>query len=240
MTGVTLVETEMGLQVVLATPAPSPLMPISSLVEGNTLIINLSNAVLALPDGEGLVAENPMDGIAQVQVLQQSPNEIQVIVTGTERVPEVDLVADPRSLIFNIATEGEIQLVVTATEATVENRYLSPDATTATKIEAPIRDIPQSIQVIPRQILEDRQVVRLSEVTDNVSGTRPVVGYGGLSSNSVFMRGFQLNDTFRNGFRDFSFISPRDVANKVSEILWKMKVSLLPRPLLGILAPELD
>lgn len=47
MTGVTLVETEMGLQVVLATPAPSPLMPIStSTVLGSVATWNIEDRFL--------------------------------------------------------------------------------------------------------------------------------------------------------------------------------------------------
>jgi len=105
-----------------------------------------------------------------------------------------------------------IELVVTA-EREAEG-YRVPDATTATKTETPLRDIPQSIQVIPREVIEDRQVVRFSELADNVSGVQPQSGYGGLSSAGYTVRGFDLGfETFRNGFRDFGFTSPREVAN---------------------------
>ncbi|MBD2385747.1 TonB-dependent siderophore receptor [Cylindrospermum sp. FACHB-282] len=107
-------------------------------------------------------------------------------------------------------TEQPIELVVTGEE----DGYRILDATTATKIDAPLRDIPASIQVIPKEVIEDRQVVRLNELANNVSGVQQQTGYGGISSQGYFIRGFGSGfETIRNGFRDFGFLSPRDVAN---------------------------
>ena len=77
-----------------------------------------------------------------------------------------------------------------------------------------MRDIPASVQVIPKEVIQDRQVVRLNELADNVSGVRPQATYGGLASQGYFIRGFGTGfETLRDGFRDFGFISPRDIAN---------------------------
>lgn len=124
-----------------------------------------------------------------------------------------------------------IEIVVTGEQ---ETGYSVPDATTATRIEAPIRDIPQSIQVIPRQVIQDRQVVRLNELADNVSGVQPQSGYAGLSSQGYYIRGFPLDfETFRNGFRDFGFISPREVANVERVEILKGPASVLYGSALG-------
>lgn len=94
-----------------------------------------------------------------------------------------------------------------------EHDYRVEEATTATKTDTPLRNTPQSVQVIDRQVMEDRQIIRLSEVAENVSGVQYAAGYGGLSSADYYVRGFSTNGNLRNGFRDFVFISPRDVAN---------------------------
>jgi outer membrane receptor protein involved in Fe transport len=44
------------------------------------------------------------------------------------------------------------------------------NTSTATKTDTPLFDIPQSIQVIPRQIIDDRGVTRVGEIVQNVSG----------------------------------------------------------------------
>ena len=111
-------------------------------------------------------------------------------------------------------TEADEEIEIIATSEAEEDDYYVPDASTATRTEIPIQDTPQSIQVIPEQVIEDRRVVRFNELADNVSGVTPQSGYGGLSSQGYYLRGFPLDfESFRNGFRDFGFISPRDVAN---------------------------
>jgi iron complex outermembrane receptor protein len=98
-------------------------------------------------------------------------------------------------------------------ECEQEHDYRVDESTTATKTDTPLRNTPQAVQVIERQVIEDRQIIRLSEVAENVSGVRYAQGYGGLSSADYYVRGFSTNGNLRNGFRDFVFISPRDVAN---------------------------
>ena len=109
--------------------------------------------------------------------------------------------------------DEEIEVIATG-EAEEEDDYFVTDATTATKTDIAIQDTPGSIQVIPEQVIEDRQIVRFSELADNISGVTAQSGYGGLSSQEYYFRGFSLgSESFRNGFRDFGFISPREIAN---------------------------
>jgi iron complex outermembrane receptor protein len=162
----------------------------------------------------------------QVQPTPQKPEAVQPEVQATEEnVPEENSVAqeqpdeteqpeepdETEQSVETVEGEEEIEVVVTGEQ---ETGYSVPNATTATKTDTPLRDIPQSIQVIPREVIEDRQVVRFSELAENVSGVQPQAGYFGLSSQGYYLRGFPLEfESFRNGFRDFGFISPRDVAN---------------------------
>ncbi|NOU22925.1 MAG: TonB-dependent receptor [Methyloglobulus sp.] len=77
--------------------------------------------------------------------------------------------------------------------------YVLPKATAGTKTNTPIMETPLNVQVISKQVLKDQQVIRLKDALKNVSG---VIGssYDG-SSNSLFLRGFETNTFFRNGFR---------------------------------------
>lgn len=96
-----------------------------------------------------------------------------------------------------------------------ETRYSVPDATTATRTETPIRDIPQSIQVVPQQVLEDRQVTRLEDALRNVSGVFSGNNFGG-TTDSFNVRGFADATTLRDGFKDSfteSGLILRDPAN---------------------------
>lgn len=74
-----------------------------------------------------------------------------------------------------------------------------------------MRDIPASIQVIPKELIQDRQVVRLNELADNLSGVRPQETYGRLASKGYFIRGFATGfKTLRDGVKDTGFLSHRD------------------------------
>ncbi len=65
-----------------------------------------------------------------------------------------------------------------------------PNASTATKTDIPLRDIPGSIQVVPNQVLEDRQITGVREAVSTVSGVTPG-GDGTLSTigESFIFRG---------------------------------------------------
>lgn len=163
----------------------------------------------ALAKREGVIAPTAQ----QPQPTSQAPAAQPDSAESESIAPQESDVTQEEPVETEQSADGDedIEIVVTGEQ---ETGYNVPNATTATKTDTPLRDIPQSIQVIPRQVIEDRQVVRLNELAENVSGVQPQPGYGGLSSGGYTVRGFGLDfETFRNGFRDFGFISPRDVAN---------------------------
>jgi len=91
-----------------------------------------------------------------------------------------------------------VDLVVTA-EREAEG-YRVPNATTGTRTNTPLRDIPLSIQVVPEEVIEDRNVTELGDALETVGG---VVSAGGRGT-SVFgpdflIRGFEIDDSI---FRD--------------------------------------
>ncbi|MGO4905913.1 TonB-dependent siderophore receptor [Flavobacterium sp. W20_MBD1_R3] len=63
-------------------------------------------------------------------------------------------------------------------------------------------DIPQSIQVIGSEIIEQQQAIRLSDVIKNVNGVYVGSARGG-AQESFFSRGYDMsaNNMFKNGFR---------------------------------------
>ncbi|HEY9778875.1 MAG TPA: TonB-dependent receptor plug domain-containing protein [Leptolyngbyaceae cyanobacterium] len=264
VTSVQLKPTDQGLELIWQTASEQKIQVFTTRY-GDTLVIDVINTQLAVPQGNSFSQANPVKGIAFVTVTQLSVNSIRVRVTGTDVSTAQMVQRDAsgglrqRSLVLSLTpvavvsatgstpqqpqqsptkpeeilpqqsddltqkpveTEQttspgdgneDIEVVVTGEQ---EGEYKVPNTTTATKTDTPLRDIPQSIQSIPRQVIEDRQVVRFSELAENVSGVQAQSGYGGLSSQGYYLRGFPLEfESFRNGFRDFGFISPRDVAN---------------------------
>lgn len=83
-----------------------------------------------------------------------------------------------------------------------ETGYSVPNASTATRTDTPIRDIPQSIQVVPREGLEDRNVRNLTEAVETVSGIASGGEYLDATVSGKIIRGFSQDGVFRNGYRD--------------------------------------
>lgn len=71
-----------------------------------------------------------------------------------------------------------------------ERVYRPETSSTATISETPIKDTPFSVQVIPREILEDRGVVNLNEALTYTPGVSRQVGFGGLTTNFRIRGGF--------------------------------------------------
>ena len=71
-----------------------------------------------------------------------------------------------------------------------------------TRLPAPVRDIPQSVEVITRKLMDDQKAVRLQDVIRNVSGAS-ITSTAGGRQEFVNIRGFFSGlNIFKNGFRD--------------------------------------
>ena len=98
---------------------------------------------------------------------------------------------------------------VTQTTAGPVDGYRALTATSATKTERPIEKIPQSIQVIPRSVIDDQSPISIDEVSRNVSGVSGTLRLQTPAYDSGKMRGFfseqrldGLPVTYNPGFRD--------------------------------------
>jgi iron complex outermembrane receptor protein len=213
---ISLTRTETGLDITLETTKGKPLQVDATKFrrEGNSLIADIPNAVLALPQGQAFTAENPTADIATVQVVQQE-GSIRVSVTGTTEVPTVKVSPGTSGLVLSLSTpsataqtpspenpapqpEEDIEIVVTGQQ---DDDYFVPNSSTATRTDTPILDTPASIQVIPKQVLEDQQVIRLEEALRNATGVATSTNEG-LGAN-IEIRGFTGAPLLVDGFRQY-------------------------------------
>ncbi len=94
-------------------------------------------------------------------------------------------------------TEGADALRINVTGEN-DSDYFEPNAGAATRTDTPIIETPASVQVIPREILDDQQVIQLDEALRNVSGV--VVDSTEGSGFQYSIRGFQGARVLRDGF----------------------------------------
>jgi iron complex outermembrane receptor protein len=208
VTGVEVKQTDSGLEVILTTAAGSERLVPLILPEGKDLVIDILDATLASSIKDGVEELNPAPGITKVTVNTIDENSIQIRITGEQQAPNAEVVTGRDDLVLSIISQGttaqqtpdeEIEIIATGEG---EENYYVPDASTATRTDTPIRDIPQSIQVVPQEVLRDRNVRSLTEAVETVSGVVDGGNLAGSSASSRIIRGFQQAGNFRNGYRD--------------------------------------
>ncbi len=97
-------------------------------------------------------------------------------------------------------------------------RYFDGDGGAATKNDTPLREVPQAVREVTRQLLDDLGALRLDDVLDYVAGVSRQNNFGG-TWDSVAIRGFAGHEDsgmsiLRNGMAaNRGFNAPRDTAN---------------------------
>ncbi|MDD1622803.1 MAG: TonB-dependent receptor [Methylococcaceae bacterium] len=77
--------------------------------------------------------------------------------------------------------------------------YYIPNASTATKTDTPIMETPYTVKVVPHQVLQDQQVIRVEDALTNVAGVQTGFTNGGLN-DTFSVRGFQTSTMYRDGY----------------------------------------
>ncbi|MEM9447860.1 MAG: TonB-dependent receptor plug domain-containing protein [Cyanobacteria bacterium P01_E01_bin.6] len=204
ITAIALEETTNGFMLRLETTGE--LVPPETTITGNAAIADIPNAVLNLSNGDDFFASDPVGGIALIDVSSLPDNRVRIAVTGTDAPPAVTITSEvtgitvsaiPGDPTAQVSDDETIQVVVTGEQ----EGYLAPGASTATRTDTPLRDVPQAIQVIPREVIEDQQAIGVEEVLENAAGVSFLGGQGfGLN---FAVRGFDNAPILRDGFRQF-------------------------------------
>jgi len=114
------------------------------------------------------------------------------------------------------------ELSVTGTGPAVERAggpvigYRATRSATATRTDTALRDTPQAVQVVPRDVLVDQQDIRLSDALQNVSSVQPGGTIQGRSDTFI-IRGFRtqtyaIDGVLLNQAGNFSAVT-RDLAD---------------------------
>ncbi|MCC5666142.1 TonB-dependent siderophore receptor [Nostoc sp. CHAB 5784] len=229
VTGVQANPTEKRVEVILQTTGGEQLQ-ITNRSAKNNFIADIPNAQLRLPSGDAFTfrSQKPVEGISEITVTNLDANTIRVTVTGETLLPTVELFDSNEGLIFALTpgttaiqppqqTEPEqptsetppetpsaendepIELVVTGEQ----DGYRVPNASIGTRTDTPLRDIPQSIQVIPQQVLRDQNVTDLGEALRNVPGASLDNPSRSFIQSAFYLRGFYAGaDVLWNGWRE--------------------------------------
>ena len=210
ITGLEVVQTNNGLEVVLKTPAGGERLVPLILPEGNKVIVDILDATLGFSIRNGVRESNPAPGIKAITLNKVNENSIRLTITGKNQAPNADVVTGRNDLVLSVTPEGNTaqekpdeEIEVIATGEAAEDDYNVDDANVGTRTDTPIKDIPQSIQAVPQQVIKDQRATSVIETIRNSSG----VVSGADSPRDPFVnfdiRGFDASEnTLTNGLQD--------------------------------------
>ncbi|MEH2180219.1 TonB-dependent siderophore receptor [Nostoc sp.] len=236
ITGVKANPTDKGVEVILETPLGTQLQVTNRSTGNNFIVdVSGGQLRLPNGEAFTFRDDKPLAGITEITVTNVDATTVRVTVVGEKALPKVELFDDNAGLVFGITSaeiatsppqqpqtpqteekpalptpqetpsaQGDepIELVVTGEQ----DGYRVRDSSTATKTDTPLRDIPQSIQVVPQQVLRDQNVTRLGDAIRNIPGANQSGSAITDRDQSFFSRGFQLSDFngsyLRDGLRD--------------------------------------
>lgn len=212
ITGIQVSTTEKGIEIRLESPTATIPQPASQ-NSNVTVTYDIPNATLALPNAAEYRAANPDRGIAEISVVQVTPTSVRVSITGKEALPEITVATGADSLVFSAlpttvsAAGEEIEIIVKGRRRT---GYFIPNASSATGTNTPILETPFSVQIIPPELIRDRQATQVKENLANVSGV--IFNGDGQSrgGEQLIIRGFSGGAIVRDGFRrgDIGGVTP--------------------------------
>ena len=82
-----------------------------------------------------------------------------------------------------------------------------------TRLQTPLKDTPQTINVVPQQVIQEQRATSMEDALRAVPGITFSAGEGGQQGDSPIIRGFAARgDIFRDGFRDPGWYT-RDLFN---------------------------
>jgi iron complex outermembrane receptor protein len=202
--------TETGFDIILVTVGGvSPTF--SETKDGNTLIIEVSDAQLSLSDGsQRFQADGLVSGITTFKIEQQGDNVV-ITIVGLDNQPIAAVKTDNQGLLVSLSesedilgeeTEDEGIVIVATQEAETEDNYVPPQETSVTRDNTPILDTPQSINVVPEPLIRDQNNNSVGEILRNVPGVTTGRGPSGGVTLTPVIRGFESENILRNGLRD--------------------------------------
>jgi iron complex outermembrane receptor protein len=98
----------------------------------------------------------------------------------------------------------------------IDKGYDVQNASSATRVSAPLIETPVSVDVVDQELIRDKAILSPGELANSVSGVQANGSiYGvGTSTNNFIVRGFSTNGiNYRDGYRVNGIDTPTDMAN---------------------------
>ncbi|MEP6945905.1 MAG: TonB-dependent siderophore receptor [Acidobacteriota bacterium] len=119
-------------------------------------------------------------------------------------VQALSLILDGTGVSYTLVDTRNFKLEIKAESASVDVKASNADTLASSKYPDVLRNIPQTINVVPKDVIEQQGATTLREVLNNVPGITFNAGEGGTpAGDNLNIRGFSArNDIYVDGARD--------------------------------------
>ncbi len=100
-----------------------------------------------------------------------------------------------------ILTEGEMQLQTVEILGRAETTYKNTRSFIGTKSSTPLRDVPQSIGYVTKELALDQGAYKVNDVVKNISGVNQFTFYNDITIRGNRVKGQDVNGNLVNGMR---------------------------------------
>lgn len=184
-----------------ATHAPNLVLE-GRVADSSDAVIPTARVELLSTSGKIVAAtESNAAGVFRLEGLRPGVYDLRVQYKGFASHTERVTIIEGRDL--KAAVTMSTGSVTETVNVTAEAVFSESNAASATKMDLPLRDVPQSIAVVNSELMRSQAVTSMQEAVRNVPGVNVHLGEG--RRDQILIRGFSaLNDQFVDGFRDDS------------------------------------
>lgn len=186
-----------------------------TMVNGSVLDENgeaLFGATVMLAEGKGTTTD--FDGKYSFTEVSNGTYELKISYVGYGSQSKTITVGGQENLLvdFVLSPEAEkLQAVeITGRKAT---SYKNDVSYAATKTATGIKDIPQAISYVTKELIADQQAYRVNDVVKNISGVNQFSYY-----DDFVFRGFRSGNTYINGLRVIGLFGPQPLLVNIERV----------------------
>jgi len=134
--------------------------------------------------------------------------------TGFEKENKnISIVANENTQVNFVLSESSTQLQEVEIIGRKARTYKNDETFAATKTATRIKDIPQAVSYVTKEVFADQQAYRVNDIIKNVSGVNQYSWYDDFS-----MRGFRSGDTYINGLRVEGLFGPQPLLVNIERL----------------------
>ncbi|WP_442845106.1 TonB-dependent siderophore receptor [Leeuwenhoekiella sp. H156] len=142
------------------------------------------------------------DYILSVSYLGFEPQQKQITLDANEKL----------KINFTLTPSSE-QLQEVEITGRSEKSYKNNLTFAATKTATPIKDIPQAVSYVTKEVFADQQAYRVNDIIKNISGVNMYSYYDDFT-----FRGFRSGDTYINGLRVVGLFGPEPLLANIERV----------------------